>query len=113
MTKPAPDKAEEAVDYPDRLYIGTFEHTARFDAHLDGNGISLSLHRRGDADTRKCIRMHIHYFLFAAILNDLARTVAMVPPDDAGHREALRSSARALWFALEPAARNANARGPN
>ena len=47
MTKPIPDKAEVALEYPDKLYIGTFERTARFDAHLDDAGISLSLHRLG------------------------------------------------------------------
>ena len=39
MTKPISDKAEVAVEYPDKLYIGTFAHTARFDAHLDQSGI--------------------------------------------------------------------------
>ena len=29
MTKPIPDKAEVALEYPDKLYIGTFERTAR------------------------------------------------------------------------------------
>jgi hypothetical protein len=53
MTKPIPDKAEVAVEYPDKLYIGTFEQTARFDAHLDQAGISLSLYRTGTADVRK------------------------------------------------------------
>ena len=47
MTKPIPDKAEVALEYPDKLYIGTFERTSRFDAHLDETGISLSLHRMG------------------------------------------------------------------
>lgn len=111
MTKPIPDKAEVALEYPDKLYIGTFERTARFDAHLDETGISLSLHRTGDADTRKTVHMHFHYLLFAEILNDLARTVVAVPPDDVVHRDALRSGARALWFALEPAGRQINARG--
>src|SRR6266508_1725880 len=53
MTKPIPDKAEVTLEYPDKLYIGTFERTARFDAHLDETGISLSLHRTGAADVRK------------------------------------------------------------
>jgi hypothetical protein len=35
MTKPISDKAEVAVEYPDKLYIGTFVHTARFDPHRD------------------------------------------------------------------------------
>ena len=103
MTKPIPDKAEVALEYPDKLYIGTFERTARFDAHLDETGISLSLHRIGDADTRKTIRMHFHYVLFGEILQDLAKTVAVLPLDDLLHRDALRTGARALWLALEPA----------
>ena len=51
MTKPIPDKAEVALDYPDKLYIGTFERSSRFDAHLDETGISLSLERTGGCRT--------------------------------------------------------------
>jgi hypothetical protein len=79
MTKPIPDKAEVALEYPEKLYIGTFERTARFDAHLDETGISLSLHRTVAADVRKTIRMHFHCGLFAQILRDLAKTVASRP----------------------------------
>ena len=79
MTKPIPDKAEVALEYPDKLYIGTFERSSRFDAHLDATGISLMLERVGDVDTRKSIHMHINYELFAEILRDLAATVAAMP----------------------------------
>ncbi len=102
MSKPIPDKAEVAVEYPDKLYIGTFERTARFDAHLDQAGISLSLHRAGGLDERKSVRMHFHYALFADILRDLAKTVAALPPQDTAHRDALRDGAKALYFALAP-----------
>jgi len=101
MTKPIPDKAEVAVEYPDKLYIGTFAHTARFDAHLDEAGISLSLHRIGSEDERKTVRMHFHFALFAEILRDLARTVQAVPLADTAHREALRDAAKALCAALD------------
>jgi hypothetical protein len=104
MTKPVPDKAEVAVEYPDKLYIGTFERTSRFDAHLDEHGISLSLHRGGGADTRKSVRMHFHYALFAEILRDLAKTVTSLPPADFAHREALRDAAEALYLALKSGA---------
>jgi hypothetical protein len=107
MTKPVPDKAEVALEYPDKLYIGTFERSARFDAHLDEAGISLSLHRGGDANERKTIRMHFHYALFAEILRDLARTVSLLPPDDVAHREALREGAQALHRALDDDASSA------
>jgi hypothetical protein len=102
MTKPIPDKAEVALEYPDKLYIGTFKRTARFDAHLDETGISLSLHRTGAADVRKTVRMHFHYALFAEILCDLAKTVSSVPPADSAHRDVLREGAEALYLALDP-----------
>ena len=101
MTRPIPDKAEVALELPDKLYIGTFERSARFDAHLDKTGVSLTLHRLGDADVRKSVRMHFHYGLFADILRDLANTVSSVPPDDADHRDALRTAAEALYRALD------------
>ncbi len=101
MTKPIPDKAEVAIEYPDKLYIGTFERTARFDAHLDEAGISLSLHRTGGDNVRKSVRMHFHYALFAEILLDLAKTAASLPAADLAHREAIRDAAKALYLALE------------
>jgi hypothetical protein len=113
MSKPIPDKAEVALEYPDKLYIGTFERSARFDAHLDQTGISLSLERLGDAESRRSIRMHLHYSLLAEILKDLAQTASAMPPDDAAHREALRDAAKALYQALRAipkAARSADAR---
>ena len=30
MTKPITDKAEVALEYPDKLYVGTFERSSRF-----------------------------------------------------------------------------------
>jgi hypothetical protein len=39
--------------------------------------------------------------LFAEILRGLAKTVAALPPSDAGHRDALREGARALYLALD------------
>ena len=102
MTKPIPDKAEVALEYPDKLYIGTFERTSRFDAHLDETGILLSLYRTGAADVRKSVRMHFHYGPFADILRDLAKTVSSMTPADAAHRDALRDGAKALSQALDP-----------
>jgi hypothetical protein len=100
MTHPIPDKAEVALEYPDKLYIGTFERSARFDAHVDQMGISLTLQRTGDVETRKSIRMHIRYGLFAEILQELAKTVSAVPEDDVAHRSMLRDAAAALYRSL-------------
>ena len=100
MTQPIPDKAEVALEYPDKLYIGTFERSARFDAHLDKTGISLTLERTGDIEARRSIRMHLHYGLFAEILGQLAKTVVAMPEDDTEHRNALRDAAKGLYLAL-------------
>ena len=107
MTKPIPDKAEVVLEYPDKFYIGTFERSSRFDAHLDNTGISLLLDRPGDVDARKSVHMHIHYALFADILRDLANTVSAMPPEDATHRDALRDAAKAFHAALAGAGKNA------
>jgi hypothetical protein len=101
MTKPISDKAEVAIEYPDKLYIGTFERSSRFDAHLDKAGISLTLSRTGDAEIRKSVRLHINYGLFADILHDLADTASAMPPDDIEHREALQAAAQALSRSLD------------
>jgi len=100
MKKPIPDKAEIAIEYPDKLYIGTFERSSRFDAHLDQAGISLTLERTGDTVTKKLVHLHIHYGLFAEILNDLARTAKAFPIDDDAHRASLAQAAAALRDAL-------------
>lgn len=102
MSKPVPDKAEVAIEYPDKLYIGTFERTARFDAHFDENGISLSLHRMGASDDRKSVRMHFNCALFADILRELAKTACSLQKDDIVHREELREAAQSFYVALKP-----------
>jgi hypothetical protein len=106
MTKPLADKAEVALEFPDKLYIGTFGQSDRFDAHLDETGIWLSLHRTGTDDLRKTVRMHFRYGLFADILSDLAKTVNSMPASDHDHRTALRDAAQALYTALQVADQN-------
>jgi hypothetical protein len=100
--KPIPDKAEIALEYPDKLYIGTFERSSRFDAHFDETGISLTLYHGGDESVRKSVRMHIHYALFAEILADLAKSAQVMPADEVSHRDMLAQAARALAAALRP-----------
>ena len=100
MTKPLPDKAEVALEYPDKLYIGTFDRASRFEAHLDTTGLALTLERTGDAETRKSVHLHLNYGLLAEILRDVAGTVAKLPADDILHREALSEAAAALHKAL-------------
>jgi hypothetical protein len=100
MSKPIPDKAEVAIDYPDKFYVGTFERSSRFEAHLDEKGVALTLERTGAPDTRKSVYLHINHALFAEILRDLAATANVVPVDDVAHRAALAEAAGMLHHAL-------------
>jgi hypothetical protein len=112
MTRPIPDKAEVALEYPDKYYVGTFDRTSRFDAHLDATGLSLVLERPGDENVRKSIHMHLNYDLFAQILHDIAATAAAMNPDDMAHRAALAKGARALVRAFSAKPRRVNGLAP-
>jgi len=103
--KPIPDKAEVALEYPDKLYIGSFERSAAFDAHLDEIGVALTLYQGGDPEVRKSVRMHIHHALFADILAELAKSAAKGLVDQ-GHAEVLAQAAAGLASSLEAAARS-------
>jgi hypothetical protein len=100
MTKPITDKAEVALEYPDKLYVGTFENSSRFEAHLDATGIALILEKPGADDVHKSIHMHIHFGLFADILRDLASTVVRIPKEDVVHRKQLAQAVAQLHAAL-------------
>jgi hypothetical protein len=99
--KPIPDKAEIALEFPDKRYSGTFERSSHFDAHMDERGIALSFSRgRADAE-RRSVRMHLRYALFAEILNELGKTVSAIAAADAPQRAALASAASAFAAALQ------------
>ena len=100
MAKPISDKAEVALEYPDKLYVGTFERSSRFEAHLDPTGIALTLEHPGAEDVRKSIHMHINFGLFADILRELASTVGHIPKDDILHHDQLAQGVAELHKAL-------------
>ncbi len=101
MSKPVPDKAEVALEYPDKFYAGTFERSSRFEAHLEPAGLALTLERPGPEDVRKSIHMHLNYGLLAAILHEIAAGIAAIPKDDIVHRGQLRDAVAALHAALK------------
>lgn len=100
MSRPVPDKAEVALEYPDKFYVGTFEHSSRFEARLDGSGVALVLQHPGAADERKSVHLHINFGLLAGILRELAGSVAALPKDDIAHREQLADALDELRRAL-------------
>lgn len=102
MSKPIPDKAEIALEFPDKLYVGTFEHSSRFEAHLDPSGVTLVLERPGADDVRKSVHMHLKFGLLAGVLSELAGTVGRIPKEDMLHRDQLVRAVDELHRALHP-----------
>jgi hypothetical protein len=100
MMKPIPDKAEIALEYPEKLYVGTFERSSRFEAHLDSTGFALILDRSGEEEVRRSVHMHINYGLFANILSELASSVERIRKDDIVHRDQLARAVAELHGAL-------------
>ena len=102
MTKPIPDKAEVALEYPDKFYSGTFERSSRFDASVDATGVLLVLERPGSEDVRKSVHIHVNYGLLADIIAQLAAQAPKIPANDV-HRDQLQHAVSLLDRALQAA----------
>ena len=100
MTKLISDRAEVALEYPDKFYSGTFERTSRFEASLDATGVQLVLERPGPEDVRKSVHIHMNYGLFADILNELSLHAAKIPSGEI-HFDQLRQAASTFCCSLE------------
>src|SRR4029079_3613582 len=94
MTKPITDKAEIALEYPDKLYVGTFERSSVFEAHLDPTGIALILERPGADDVHKSIHMHINFGLIADIPSKIQSRRRRPRPLHARRRSSFANRAR-------------------
>ena len=99
------DKAEVAIDFPDKAYMGGFGRDCSFDAHADAEGMTIRLVRT--SGEKREADIHLHHFLFAGILADLADSLDGREPIDETHRQPLLAAARKLAAALERATRPA------
>jgi len=96
--KPIVDKAEVAIDFPDKVYFGTFSRSSGFDVTCDGEGATVRLSRPGT--DRRTAEIHLHHYLLADILTALAESIANKPPIDDAHRSELLDAVRSLYAAL-------------
>ncbi len=100
--KPIADRAEVALEYPDKFYSGTFGRSSRFEASMDATGLLLLLEHPGSEDVRKSVHVHINYGLLSDILQELSLQVSKIPPDDI-HLDQLRRAASRFNAALQAA----------
>ena len=96
---PIADRAEVAIDFPDKLYMGGFGRDSSFEARAEDDGVLIRLSRGGEE--KRVAEIHLHLFLFANILDDLATSLTGREPIDEVHRQPLLNAARNLAVALE------------
>lgn len=96
---PIADKGEVAIDFPDKFYSGGFGRDSSFEARAEADGVLIRLVRLGEE--KRAASIHLHHFLLASIIEDLASSIANREPIDEVHREPLLNAARSLVGALE------------
>jgi hypothetical protein len=97
------DKAEIAIDFPEKFYRGAFGHDSAFDARAENDGVLIRLVR--STGEKRVAEIHLHHFLFANILDELAGSLAEREPIDDLHRQPLLDAARRLAAALDQSSR--------
>lgn len=102
--KPVVDKAEISIDFPDKAYMGSFGRDAGFDVRASDDEVLIRLVR--DGGDRREVAMHLHYYLLADVLREMARALkTTVPHLDESHRAPLRDASKALAAAVQPKAK--------
>lgn len=87
------DKAEVSVDFPDKVYMGSFGKESSFDVKVGPDEVLVRIVRSGDE--RREVAVHLHYFLLADILAEIGQGLAMQKLEQT-HCDIMRGGADAL-----------------
>jgi hypothetical protein len=101
VSNPLSDKFEVSIDFPHKVYMGTFGRESRFEVTADREGMHLHLNRPGEE--RRHVGFHVHYYLLVDILSELAQAVGEVEGLDPTHRARLAEAADKLAAACKTA----------
>jgi hypothetical protein len=97
--RPVTDRAEVAIDFPEKAYMSSFGHTASFAAGAALDGVELKLAHSGGP--KRTVGLHLHWYLFADILDEIAASLegraALI---DEAHRSVLAEAVQRLATAL-------------
>ena len=103
MKKPIRDRAEVAIDFPEKYYYGSFDRDATLDVKADPHGVHIELDRR--VGERRHVGFHIHFYLLAEIIEGLASVLRKRDLMNQSQRDALERAVGKLDKALHPPAR--------
>ena len=98
-THPVQDKAEVAIGFPDKVYMGSFTRSSTFEARSENDGLFIKLLRAGE--DRREVEVHLHHHLMADILEAWSESLAEQPPMDKDHRDTLLEGLNKVEKALK------------
>jgi hypothetical protein len=98
-THPIPDKAEVAVDFPDKVYMGSFSRGSKFEARAENDGLLVKLVREGEES--RVVEIHLHHYLLADILSGWAETLEQEPIVSDDHRDNLLEALKKVEKAVK------------
>jgi hypothetical protein len=99
MTKPVLDKAEVSIDFPDKVYMGSFARGSKVEARAENDGLFIKLLRTGEQ--KRVVEMHLHHHLLADILEEWAESLEGGPRMDPEHRKTLKEALKRVEKALK------------
>lgn len=98
------DKAEVAIDFPDKFYMGSFSNSSRFDVKVEGGGIGLKVVK--ESEPKRTFEMHLHHNLLTDILREWAAVVRGGAEIGGRDRSDLVAALRDVALALEEGGAN-------
>lgn len=99
MSEPIPDKAQVAIDFPHKFYMGSFGRESRFDVKADREGVHIYLDRPGEE--RRHVGFHLHYSTLAGVLHAMGNALREVKDLDAHQGKVLREAMADLAKSLK------------
>lgn len=94
MSKPVADRAEVSIDFPDKLYVGSFERDSRLDVSADERGLHIKI-ERGKGEKRR-FGFHLHYYLLAELIESIGEALADYPALEPQHKDSLQQASKVL-----------------
>lgn len=99
MTKTVLDKAEVSIDFPDKVYMGSFMSGSKVEARSEDDGLLIKLIKTGEQ--KRVVEMHLHHYVLADILAEWAESLKGEPPMEADHRKTLKKALKRVEKALK------------
>lgn len=98
-TRPIQDEAAVSIDFPDKVYMGSFTRHSKYEARAENDGLFIRLVRTGGE--KRDVEIHLHHHLMANILSDWADSLASEPVMEPNHRETMLDALTKLEKAVK------------